>query len=212
MGELGDRRPREGGEDRGVSDESRAHLWQRLIDEERDAFERAERNAETAGPSHRANLAREWFAASARLLIEHRRSHVVVHEGGPLQPYPGDAIARAAKLMESLSAGRLPQPVTDATAAGGRPDRWPGERRDLASAVHYLALAKRGAIADRAYNVTVAEAFGVDRTTVQSWWRERQRICEGIPETPVGHFPDALRTAGARYHFNRTGERTEGVE
>lgn len=194
-----------------MNEDSREHRWRRLIAEEREAFERA-RNAETAGPQRRLVLSREWFAASAKLMKEHHRSYALPMEGGPLEPYPGDAVGRAANLMEHFAAGRLPQPVEDAIGAGGRPEKWPRERRAIAAAIHYLAHVKAGTIKDGAPNVTVLEAFQVDRTTVHSWWRNRKAICEGILDTPAERFPEALRKAGALYHFNRTGERTEGVE
>ena len=195
-----------------MTDESRAHRWRRLIREEREAFEKCQRNAECDRPSQRENLAREWFAASARLLQEHMTSHIAIHEGGPLEPYPCDAIGRAFKLMQTLSTGNIPQPVWDITAGGGHPNRWPGIRQDLATAVDYIRLAKAGEIEDRKFIKTVAEAFQVDRTTVHGWCKDSERICDGFRETPAKAFPRALRIAGARYHYNRTGKRTKGVE
>ena len=77
----------------------------------------------------------------------------------------------------------------------------------LATAVHYISLAKSGAIKDRAYTKTVAEAFNVDRTTVQTWWRDRRRISADISAPRPEDIVTMLRVAGARYHFNRTGEK-----
>jgi hypothetical protein len=161
------------------------HKWARLLDEEQQAFDLAERKAGTAGPSQRANLARDWFAASSRLLMHYWATHAV----------PGQH-----------------DPVRDATKVAGRPERWPGERRDLAVALHYIAFVKRGVILDKHHNVTVAEAFHVDRTTVQKWWRHRDSIWSGMNEPPADHFPDVLLEAGARYHFNQPGESPEGAD
>lgn len=195
-----------------MSEETREHRYLRLIQEEREAFERAARQSESAGPAQREGLAREWFSASARLLKEYRRSRAVPLEGGELEPYPVEAIDRLAELAEALAVGRIPQPVKDVTAAGGRPERWPGERRDIATALQYIAQAKTGAIADHRFIITVSEAFSVDRTTVRDWQQNSEEILRETRELPADDLPAALRRAGARYHFNRTGERTEGVE
>lgn len=192
-----------------MMDDSLKAKWQILIEAERETFERAARNADSAGPAKRTNLSRDWFRASSSLLKEHCR---LISIGEPPSPFPIEAIRRAANLMDALATGRLPQPVTDASASGGRPERWPGERKDVATAISYLHYVKAKLITDRAPNVSVSCAFQVDRTTVQKWWRNREEICKGIEQTPVDQFPNALSVAGARYHFNRTGERTEGVE
>jgi hypothetical protein len=192
--------------------ESREHYYLRLIKDEAGAFERARRNSEDAGPQQRETLAREWFAASAKLLKEYSRSHALPEQGGALQPYPGDAILRLANLAEALAAGRVPQAVADIAAAGGRPERWPGERRDIATALQYIELAKAGTIVDKRFIVTVCDAFSVDRTTVRDWQKRGEEILRDLPLKLPELFPEALLIAGARYHFNRTGERTEEVE
>ena len=195
-----------------MSDESHENRLLRLIDEEERAFESARRNAETAGPAQRENLSREWFKALAAVLRQHHDSHILPSESDEDDLYPTSAIGRAAYLFEAFSAGCLPQPVTDLNASGGRPERWPGAKRDIATAVHYLELAKSNEIQDKAYNVTVAKAFQVDRTTVQNWFRDRDEICSALPKTPAHRFPEALTEAGARFHFNRKNERTDGAE
>lgn len=100
-----------------MSEESRAHRWVRLVEEEQEAFERARASAGSAGPAQRTNLSREWLAATATLLKEYRHLHACPHEVS--LPHPSDCINRVADLLDALAAGRLPQPVTDATAAGG---------------------------------------------------------------------------------------------
>lgn len=195
-----------------MSDESREQRWLRLVDEEQKAFERANSVAETAGPARRMNLAREWFLGLSRVLREHASSHMMADLDGPLTPYPGLAVSRAAELFDNLAAGRVMQPIKDVTVCGGRPDGWSGEREDIAVAIHYVVLARAKKIADRSFIKTVSEAFCVDRTTVEGWLRRRQPICDGIPQTPRLAFPEALKKAGARYHFNRTGKKTPGVE
>ncbi len=184
-----------------MSGEGHENLLLRLMAEEEMAFQRARRNSETSGPAQRENLSREWFKALAAVLRQHHHSRNLP-----------SAIGRAANLFDALAAGRLPQPITDVNASGGRPERWPGERKDIATAIHYLELAKSKEIQDKAHNVTVAKAFQVDRTTVQNWFRDREKICSGLPKTPAHCFPEALTKAGARFHFNINGERTDGVE
>lgn len=181
-----------------------------MLFEEQEAFERISSQSETAGPAQRMNLAREWFAALFLVLQEYNRSHATTRDGGPLEPYPFDAIGRAAKLMEYSSTGRVHRVVSDAVGPGGRPDRLPGARRDIALALRYIAFAKAGSINDRAYIQTVANAFRVDRTTVQrTWWRDRENIWAGLNEPTPKEAVEMLGTAGARYHFNRTGERDD---
>ncbi|MEM8624437.1 MAG: hypothetical protein AAGG47_13050 [Pseudomonadota bacterium] len=195
-----------------MAEESREHRYTRFLLEEERAFERARSNAECAGPNQRQALAREWFEASARLIQEYSRSQMTRHEGEPLTPYPASAIWRTSKIMESLAAGRLPQAVVDANAAGGRPDRWPAERRGIGIAIKYIEFARQGRIADRSFIKTVCDAFKVDRTTVRGWLEHPDEFTRDMlpfyPEQVISLLPGE----GARYHFNRTGGRTEGEE
>ena len=188
--------------------ENRALRWARLLHEESEAFERVRRNQVTASPAQRENFAREWFAAANAVLMMYLRSIVALHEGGPLVPAPGDVIGRAARLMEGFSVGVVPQVVDDINA-NGRPGYWPGERRDIAVALDYIRHVETGAIVDRKPNVTVHNAFDVDRTTVQNWAKDRERICAGLPQAPAECFPEALEHAGGQYQFNRTESKKE---
>jgi len=195
-----------------MKEEGREHQYLRLIREENEAFDRANRKSEMSGPAQRESFARDWFAASSKLLKEYTCSQMSPGSGEQSWPYPAGAILRLANLAEFLAAGRIPQPVTDITAYGGRPERWPGERRDIAVALQYINQAKSRAIVDRSYIKTVSEAFSVERTTVFGWQKKSEEILSGIEPMPAEQLPDALKAAGARYHWNRTGERTEGVE
>lgn len=190
--------------------------WRILVEAEHKAFERCRHAAENdIGPARREAYARDWFAASGELLTEFARSHGPDHEGAPHSPVPVEAIARTARLFETLSAGLLDDAIRDAIGrkgTGGHPQMWPGQRRDIAVALRYIDAARAGAIADRAFIKTVTEAFQVDRTTVNKWLQRREIILDGHPEWPADQLLMMLRTAGARYHFNRKGERTEGVE
>lgn len=184
----------------------------RLEAKEAESFERAASRSENAGPAQRENLSREWFAASSRLIKEYMRIRSQEAEGNTFPPLPRDALGRMANLAEALSAGRLPQPVQDVTASGGRPDRWPRERRDIAIALDYIEYSKTGHIEDKAFILSVATAFKVDRTTVRDWQKAASDIRDGLSPLPAESFPEALKQAGARYHFNRNGEKTEGVK
>jgi hypothetical protein len=195
-----------------MNDDNPEHHYLQMVQAEKDAFERAKKASETAGPERREALARDWFNAASKLLQMHWRSHAMPDHSGPLEPYPGDAILRLANLAEALASGRLPQPIRDVTAAGGRPERWPGERKDIAIALHYIALAQRGEIKDPRFIVTVCKAFQVDRTTVRDWQAKNEEILRDMRLPAVGEYPDALHKAGARFHFNRKGETTPGVD
>lgn len=193
-----------------MCDETPEAQFLRLLKEEADAFQRALGQSEKAGPAQRENLSRDWFAASSRLLKEYMRVRLQPTETEP--PFPWEAIGRMANLAEALSCGRLPQPVQDVTAYGGAPYRWPGNRRDIAVALDYIEHARDGKIQDKAFITSVVKAFQVDRTTVRDWQKVADEIREGFSALPAEGFPEALKKAGARYHFNRTGEKTEGVE
>ena len=194
-----------------MTDDDSKQDWLRLVHEEQKAFDHAKGLPDDASPTKRENAARDWFLASSKLLLEFLWQNAYANVRFP-GPFPGDAIGRIASLADALAQGRLPDPIVDATASGGRPGRWRGERRNIATAIRYVELAKAGEIQDRRPIVAVVEAFQVERSTVQRWLRDRGQICEGLPETPAEQFPEALRRAGARYHFNRKGDRTEGVE
>jgi hypothetical protein len=191
--------------------EGRNERWHRLIAAEHQAYDKARTNQDEPISARKEAFARDWCESSSRLLQEHVRSHLALDEGGPLAPYPWEAIERVAAVMESLAAGRLPQVVSDVNATGGRPERWPAERRDVAVAVFYVEMAKKGAIADRSFNKTVAEAFGVERTTVQVWVRNREKFCEGLTAPKPANIREKLREAGNRYCWNRTGEREDDM-
>ena len=195
-----------------LHDEALEAYFLRLQAEEASSFERARSQAKSAGPAKRGNLSREWFGASSRLIKEYLRISSQESEGVVIPTPPREALLRMANLAEALSAGRTPDPVKDVTVSGGRPDRWPMERRDIAVALDYIEHSKAERIKDKAYIVSVTDAFQVDRTTVRDWQRAASDIRDGLSPLPAESFPDALKKAGARYHFNRTGEKTEGVE
>lgn len=184
----------------------------RLQAEEAKSFERAARQSETAGPARREILAREWFAASSRLMKEYIRVQSRASGDTASPRLPRAALLRMANLAEALSKGRLPQPVQDVTASGGRPSRWPSELSDIAVALDYIDYAKTGRVRDRYFIASVARAFQVDPTTVRGWQKEANDIREGRSSVPVESFPNALLQAGARYHYNRKGEKTKGVK
>lgn len=195
-----------------MGDEAPEARLLRLQAEEAESFERAERQSENAGSARRLILSREWFAASSRLIKEYIRVQSQASGDTASPRLPWEALLRMANLAEALSNGRLPQPVQDVTANGGRPDRWPMERRDIAVALDYIDYAKTGRVRDRAFIVSITDAFQVDRTTVRDWQKAANDIRLGLSPVAAERFPEALRKAGARYHFNRTGERTEGVK
>jgi hypothetical protein len=194
-----------------MEDESRQHRYARLLREERKAFESASAEQD-AGPERREALARRWFKSLHAVLHECWLSHARSGEGGPLQPFPQDAVYAASKLAQALSTGNVPDPIKNVTAGGGSPERYPGARSDIATALDYIEHARSGAVQDRAFIRTVVEAFSVDQSTVRDWGKAAQEIQAGLAVVPPDQFPHALKVAGARYHWNRKGEKTEGVD
>jgi hypothetical protein len=116
---------------------------------------------------------------------------------------PVEAIGRVAKLLESLSGGHLPDAVKAAISMNGHPEYRLSERRDIAFAIFYIDAAKKGDIPDRAYNKTVAEAFGVDRTTVQNWVRNSDRICANVGRPGTRSLKRRMLQAAKQYRCNR---------
>ncbi|MCM2560923.1 hypothetical protein M8756_02325 [Lutimaribacter sp. EGI FJ00015] len=194
-----------------MSDEPRQNCYLRLLSEERAAFERASKVPD-ADRARRTILSREWFEALHKLLNEYCHSLMQPEETGPLKPFPSDAILACSNIAQMLASGNIPQPIKDINLIGGSPDRWPGECRDIATALDYIEHARAGTIRDRAFIVSVSTVFQVDRTTVRDWQNASEQIRTGFEKIPAHQFPNALLKAGARYHFNRKGERTEGVE
>ena len=68
-------------------------------------------------------------------------------------------------------------------------------------ALFYIRDVKAGNVKDRRFIVTVSEAYNVDRTTVQKWWENRDRIWDGIT-API-NAAEVLEVAGKRYQHNR---------
>ena len=62
-------------------------------------------------------------------------------------------------------------------------------------------------IADNSPVKTVANAFGVDRKTIQRWRRDRDQICHGILRPPIPRLAGLLEEAGKRYRANRELQR-----
>ena len=62
-------------------------------------------------------------------------------------------------------------------------------------ALDYIALVEAGAVKDRSHTKTVADAFGVHRTTVQAWCRDPDLAASGMltPDQALAR----VHTAGA---------------
>jgi Phage integrase family len=174
---------------------------------------------------------RDWASESAhaaREVAEAALSHVSGNEVERAYAR-SDLFERRRKLMEQWarfvtgasgnvayiaqgngSAARLPDAIKNAIGPGGRPDRLRGERHDIEVALDYIASVEAGDIKDRSHIKTVADAFGVHRTTVQAWCRDPDLAAPGLstPDQALAR----MRKAGTRYHFNRTGERKADPE
>lgn len=182
-----------------------------LINEEREAFERARKHQDSDNVYAREQCAREMFEAQYCLLKELARELTDPGKEPSDTPFLYEPLLRIAKMLEALSVGKRVQAIEDVTVAGGRPERYPDERRDVAVALRYIEHARAREISDHAFIASVSKAFQVDRTTVRDWLKNRDSILEGLPELTASMCRAKLAQAGARYHFNRTGERTEGV-
>jgi len=155
------------------------------------------RDAPRSGELYDAN--RSWWFAVHEVLQVYTQAQVQLHR--TLEPFPGQLLMRLGKLTHDLGRGIVPQVVSDASKGKlGRPVGWT-ERRDIAHAIFYVQACKSGKIADRAYNKTVRDTYGVTRSTVQNWIKDADRLCAGIPRP---FSPEAvlnqMRLSGARYY------------
>lgn len=153
--------------------------WADLLDEEKRLFTRL-CELDRANPEKTPEKSRElrnWWRLANAILWTMTRTKA--QHGVDLEPFPAFTLGRIAHLAEELSNGHVPTFVTDA-AKGGRA-LWRKERHHIACAVLYVEGAKRGELQDRSPNKTVREIYGVTKTTVQQWLKNRDAICVGVP-------------------------------
>jgi hypothetical protein len=183
------------------SPEERLAELRQVMKEERTAFKRM--TIKGAGPDQDAIRASEWLAASSQLLSELVGAACHFQDGGFGASFPCEALNRVKILLEDLSVGQMSDPIDAAVSRPGRRERTRLERRDIAIAVFYVQAAKKGDIPDRAYIKTVAEAYDVDRTAVQTWVRDRDRICAKVTRPVVELLKKRMLQAAKRYRCNR---------
>lgn len=188
-----------------------AQILQTLLQKERDAHEEALTRGDDGLLSTQRVIAQEWLTTKADLL---RAIEVAIGDGvgGIVPQQASQALGSVAILLYQLADGNLPQPVDVIASAPGARPRWHGERRDVAVAVLYIEMVKAGLIADRRFRATVAEAYNVEPSTVDKWRRDETITAGFTPPDDPAEMVAIMKQSGARYHFNRTGERTEGVK
>ena len=116
---------------------------------------------------------RRWWAAVETVLRLYERS---VYGYENYTPPPQELISILKSLAGYLAVGSIPQPIEDARKEGSHKPG-PTERLDIAIAVLYVAAAKEGIsrggsilkINDASPIKTVADAYKVEKRTVQKW-------------------------------------------
>lgn len=167
-----------------------------LIEQERELYEKAARVADRAGPVQNRRLAQEWFATSAKLLLQ----YYLQCQRGFEPEIPLGAIKRMSDLAEHFAAGY--EPAVAKAARDKERNYLPAHRRDVAVAVFYARAAKPGQIKDKSYNKTIREAYGVDERQVRRWIEDGDSICEGFAPPDLDKLPSMLSRAGGQYRFN----------
>jgi hypothetical protein len=151
-----------------------------------------------------APLGRAVVEAKARLLsVYHHPANWV--GGVAKNQLPRDFTRMIAHQIDTMVAGKMPEPVQDCVAAH-RPSAPPQERNDVCLAVYYVEGAKSGQIQDQTPIKTVMKAFGVVERTVWYWTRKYRGfdLDAGLRYLPPGetlaqHLTRLMEEAGRRY-------------
>jgi hypothetical protein len=93
----------------------------------------------------------------------------------PIQPFPFQAAEILHGLLEDLLAGRLNPMARSLVERSGARGLSMWERNAVQAACKYMQAAKKGWIADHREVAQIAERYGVNRATAQSWHRNEKR-------------------------------------
>ena len=147
---------------------------------------------------------RAWWAAVENVLRLYER---VVHGHENYGPPPKEIISILKELVGYLAVGSIPGPILAARKEGAHKPG-PTERLDIAIAVLYVAAAKDGIwraqfikIDDASPVKTAADAYGVEKRTIQKWINKY-----GVELFIPGQFKSAtlaalMLVAGQRYQL-----------
>lgn len=171
-------------------------LLRELMQQEQAAWQQAVA-AERAEPLHMrrlSKLARDWWAACARLIQEYLK----LCRAGASPPLPAAAMERWANIADDFSRGRRHAMARYATRGPGRA-AGRDERHDKAQAVFYMEAVKAGHIEDGAPIKTVSTLYGVHGRTVRKWLKDADKIITGIPCPSVSAVRASMSAAAMNY-------------
>jgi len=145
-------------------------------------------------------------AATVMLAYQHPRNWPDGHTSKPLHPFPVVLSGICCVYILSLMAGKLPGPI-EQLLRRGTPAIGPEESRDIGRAVVYIDAVRQNVIQDRHAIKTVADAFVVDRRTVQRWVKAQKT--KGVTWRVFGadRLPDSERGASIRRDMEEAGAR-----
>lgn len=148
----------------------------------RQRIERAQNDPEMANDDNEAKAAaRALFEAFAGIFRAYVAQYVDADGlpivGQPRQEFPPEVARIFAFMVEGWLAGHLDKELADLLGKRGARRRHPMEQADIEAACRYMQAATGGSpiIRDRKPISQVAQWFGVNRATAQSWKRAERR-------------------------------------
>jgi hypothetical protein len=150
------------------------------------------------------NACRAWWAAVETVLRLYERNAVDGFKSNT--PLPAELISDLKSLAGFLAVGKIPR-LIELVRKEGRTKPTPPERLDMIIAILYVAAAKDGIrrngrtmkIIDPSPIKTVANAYRVEKRTVQKWYREYSvDIASAIPLDST-NLKKLLLIAGEQY-------------
>ena len=154
-------------------------------------------------PALEGQLLRSWWQAVADAFARMAR---MAAAGEAIDPVPAELFRVMGGLSAYVATGKLPEPIEMAVKRG-RTAMGPSEKRDIGLAVAYQRACNGGfehngvllKIKDRAFNRTISEAFGVDKTTARHWCAEIDPAVMPVNDISADTLADMMRGAGANY-------------
>ncbi len=123
--------------------------------------------------SERVCASKQWWRQvqiTLKLFID------LTEQGAYLTTFPSQMLQSLCGLVDEFAIGNIPQLVRESANSGSaRNVNW---RRDVACAVAYVEAVRRDEIHDSTAFQTVCSAFGVSKTTVENWLKDRDRFCD----------------------------------
>lgn len=126
-------------------------------------------------------LLREWWKTTSKVLWLLVRAENAGN--AELTPMPVALLSEVARMAADLGNGRT-SPMLQGVTKQGRSTYSLSERRQISTALNYLAAVREGRIVDRSPNKSVRTAFDVSDQTVRDWESRRDEIIEDMPPAP----------------------------